>query len=416
MSTQPLTSTTDKVLFYKESTPVSLNKVFLENDFFKTNWKLIPQTVKLLNLICRYNNQDKGKSSITYTKFKSLFKYEYPKVIHNLEKLDLLKVTRFFRRQYSMSIKDKGVCYSYLLTDKCLVGLTDTNKEYLVQLFNDPQAKRRNQKRISKRGHNKIVYNDIRDNLKATTDSISFNVLEVVKVVDSMPPLKSAFTYRLLIDIVEKNYSDLKFNPTDNRVWTPFTQLPAEVKKLIMVKGYKQQQVIDIRSCYPSLFATYIKSLFPTDSMLPVEVIKWNDLFLTKELDPKTWLATQLGLERSQIKKVMIEYFNGQRITKGSPFEKFDKWLQQEFPTMYRLWKTTDIKQTGNNIGKHLETKLMLSPLIYNMATTLNIVLGYEYDGLSLYAKNDSRCLEFTRYLEKMSRFLLGIQLVFERK
>ena len=61
--------------------------------------------------------------------------------------------------------------------------------------------------------------------------------------------------------------------------------------------------------------------------------------------------------------------------------------LSREFPSLYALWLTTNLKQTGNNIGKHFETKLMLDQSIYNKATELGIVIGYEYDGMSFYAR-----------------------------
>jgi len=74
------------------------------------------------------------------------------------------------------------------------------------------------------------------------------------------------------------------------------------------------------------------------------------------------------------------------------------------------------IRQTGNQIGKRFETKLMLDQSIYNKARELGIVIGYEYDGMSLYAKDNEACEELLTFIQHKGSELLGINLVFVRK
>jgi len=92
---------------------------------------------------------------------------------------------------------------------------------------------------------------------------------------------------------------------------------------------------------------------------------------------------------------------------------KFSQYLQAEFPNLYSAWQKTDIKQTGNQIGKHFETKLMLDKSIYSRAEELGIIVGYEYDGMSFYAEDASQCQTLLEFIEQRSVALLGIKLVF---
>ena len=192
---------------------------------------------------------------------------------------------------------------------------------------------------------------DIRDTLKEGLDDISVDLAEVEKVVAPMPESKRAFVWSLLVDIIRKDYGDLKHNKKDNRVWTPYAQLPAEVRAVIKVGGLSYQQTIDIRSCYPSLWVEYVMSVSHTSMDLECERVRWNALFLNKDTDPKTHIAKAVGVSRDKVKEIMIQYFNGK--IKGEAFKAFDVWISREFPALYAAWKETDIRQTGNNIGKY---------------------------------------------------------------
>jgi hypothetical protein len=396
---------TNSKLFYKEATPRALNEILLRSPFIKEHSKLIPRIVRTLNTILRWNYKDEGFSSITRTFFANCYGSDYTSVVLALETLGLMRVCRTW-------IKNTK-CYDYYLTPKCQRALADVNREYLYKLLQDKPTIRRNQKQISKRGYNTKVYGDIRDTLKDTIDGITIDLNQAEKVIDTMPDGKKAFVYSLLIDVVRKDYSELHRNDKDGRIWTPYTQLPAEIKKLIRVNGLDSQMTMDIRSCYPSLWAEYV-SKGQLDPSILAERNKWNALFLNKSIDPKSVIAKAIGISRDDIKPVMIQYFNGK--VRGKAFRAFDAWLGEQFPYLYSAWKSTDIKQTGNNIGKLFETKLMLDESIYAKADELGIVIGYEYDGMSFYAKNDDNCQPLLDFIEQRSVELLGIKLVFVDK
>jgi hypothetical protein len=401
-------------LFYKEKSSVSLNDRLLSHPYFKSHWKSIPSAIKMLNRILRWNTKDQGKSSITYTKFRDLFRADHPIIISALEELDLMTVTRTWRKRLTCGRNDTGKCYDYQLTPVAHRELADTNKEYLYKLLTDKSAERKNQIAISKRGYNQKTYGDVRDHLKATIDGMSIDFEAVENAVSMMPEAKRAFVWSLLVSIIKKDYSELKPNEKDGRIWNVYTQLPAEIKRLIKIKGLSYQHTLDIRSCYPSLWAEYVYSIAPDKAVIATERAKWNALFLNAGIDPKTTIAKVIGLSRASIKEVMIKYFNGR--IRGKPFVKFSQYLQAEFPSLYSAWKKTDITQTGNNIGKHFETKLMLDKSIYSRAEELGIIVGYEYDGMSFYAEDASQCQTLLEFIEQRSVALLGIKLVFVDK
>ena|ERR1039458_6150772 len=405
-------------LFYKEATPVSLNKIFLQSPYLTDHWQLIPSVVRMLNHILRWNHADNGFSSVTYRRFEARFHNDYIPVRDALESLGLLMVERIWRKKGTKGKDDLGKCYDYYLTPKCQRALADANREYLYLLMTDKATNRRNQKQISGRG--KKVYDDVRDVLKDGLDHISFVLPEIDKVVSTYRPAKQAFVWSLLVDIVRKDYSDLSYNAKDGRIWTPYAQLPAEIRAIIKVKGLAYQKTIDIRSCYPSLWAEYVSSLplphidYTESDNLNMERKRWNNLFLDTHKDPKAIISKTIGVSRQDIKEIMIQYFNGK--TRGKAFRAFDTWISSEYPVLYSAWKATNIKQTGNNIGKYFETRLMLDQSIYKRAEMLGIVIGYEYDGMSFYAKDDSKCDELLSFIEQRSIELLGIKLVFADK
>jgi hypothetical protein len=399
-------------IFYKEATPHSLNEILLQSPYITEHYKLIPRIWRTLNRVLAKNNRDDGKSDITRLFFKDRFGDEYPSIVRALETSGLLINDHVW---IAKSAEFKGKCFSYLLTDKCCTALADTNKEYLYKLLQDRPTIRRNQKQVSGRGYNGKVYGDIRDYHKRVIDEMTYNICEIDKVADTYRPAKKAFVYSLLVDIVRKDYGELHRNAKDGRIWTPYAQLPAEIKKLIKVDGLDYQMTMDIRSCYPSLWAEYVCSFVKGhNDPQQYERKKWNDLFLNKDIDPKAVITNAIGVSRDAIKEVMIQYFNSK--IRGKAFRAFDAWISREFPNLYTAWKATNIKQTGNNIGKYFETKLMLDESIYNKADELGIVIGYEYDGMSFYAKDDTNCQTLLDYIEQRSFELLGIKLVFVNK
>ena len=403
----------EDILYYKEATPKDLNTQLMSHPLLKERWKLIPRIVKMLNQILTYNEKDGGQSDITYKFFHDLYKEDYTRIIQALEVLDLLKVKRL---AIPKSGNFKGKCYTYKVTETCQTLLDDTNKEYLYKLHYDKPTIRKVQQLISNRKYNQKQYGDTRDEIKSVIDGIGYDYEKMEKVISRMKRKNRTLTRNILTSIKDKTYKDLTFNDSDGRMWNLYTQLPSRVKKILTVNGLPMTLTIDIRSCYPCLFSTFIKDLFPLED-LQEEHKKWIGVFLDPTIDPKKYLSKLLNIPKKNIKNVMNKYFNGYTVRKEIPdFFEFDKWLQREFPKMYTLWKTTNIKETGNNIGKRYETKLMLDQTIYDKAKEMGIKIGYEYDGMSFFGGDNLSCQQLLEYITNKSFDLLGFKLVFKEK
>ena len=63
--------------------------------------------------------------------------------------------------------------------------------------------------------------------------------------------------------------------------------------------------------------------------------------------DPRTIISKQTGYSEDTTKQALNETLNGSKLWK-----RMDKWLRDEFPVLYKLWMTTNIKETGTNISK----------------------------------------------------------------
>lgn len=421
--------------WYKEKTPVSFNNVLTTHPFFIKNYKLIPTTYGILNDILHKNQIDEGSSEIWWRSFHKKLGVFTTETLDCLKELELLQFDHKYITKKD-STNGEGHCIKYLCTDKCHKLLADSNQEYFYKLMTDRVLRRKVQKSKSDRGYNKLKYNDIRDVIKETNDGIGYEVFDIQGVVNQFSNEKRAYTYSLLIQIYEGKYWELHFNKKDGRVCNPYTLLPSEVRRVIKINGNPLQRIIDIVSCYPSLwgqFMVYIQLTFPTSPIMSTckrtnEVLKelgrYNHIFLNGQIDPKDYLSKLLGIKRSEIKEILISYYNGRGFIKnvfnGDRLKKayriYDKWLRTNFPLLYSIWLTTDISQTGNNIGKHFETKLMLDNSIYQKGKELGIDIGYEYDGMSFYSKDDSRTNELVEFIEKKSVELLGIKVIFVDK
>ena len=238
--------------------------------------------------------------------------------------------------------------------------------------------------------------------------------------------------YTCLTQIKEAKF-ELNYNEKDGRISNPLSNLPSELRPHLKINNKPQQLIVDIRSCYPSLFGTYIMYIYnnicspypiPSISLhivgvqcnqegLAKEVEEWKSLFLS-EHDPKDILSKCLNINREDIKNVIISYFNGSMATKNH--KKFNDFIKTRFPLMYAVWMTTDKKTTGNQIGKLYESKIILNRRILTKSSELGVELLYEYDGYSLYCDKIEPCYQLLAFIEGISHEILGFALKFKNQ
>ena len=120
----------------------------------------------------------------------------------------------------------------------------------------------------------------------------------------------------------------------------------------------------------------------------------------------------------------MNSYINGKGFSKGKDgfytfshkrgnHKRLNDWIKREFPVIYKEWLKTDIKQTGVNISKDFETRVIQDPRIYRKAKELGYVLGNENDGFGIFSnnRNETDFASFLEFVEGLSLEILGSNL-----
>lgn len=404
--------------FYKEKTPIALNKILIDRN---VNPKSIPNLINFLERIAAWNFEDKGPSSIFSGGIKERFGKEYKKYINILEHSGLVIINHSY---YHHPIdKTKSWNKTYTVPNHVLTILSDSKQAYVMERLKQQKNRIYNQMLQEKLAYilnttsakdSNIPTEDVMINRIDSTIKNSIIDRKKLKAVLKKYPISKCFhNLYLLVNIIEGTYN-IKRNESDGRIANPLTNLSKEVKEVITLNGKSLCCILDIRACHPSLFAQYIKSIF-SEADLKGEVEKYNAIFLSKERNPRIYLAQALKIKKDRIKDISIKYFNGIDFWNNRDYIKYDKWMKDSFPIMYRHWKSTDISRTGCNISKYFETVLILNQDIYSYADTLGLELVYENDGFGIYG--DYRQVDsFLQYLIIESKKKTGVELVFTNK
>lgn len=404
--------------FYKEKTPIALNNILIDRN---VNPKSIPNLINFLERIAAWNFEDKGPSSIFSGGIKERFGKEYKKYINILEQSGLVIINHSY---YHHPI-DKSISWNktYTVPNNVLSILSDSKQAYVMKRLKQQKNRLYNpmlqeklayiQNTTSAKNSNIPTEDVMINRIDSTIKNSIIDRKKLKNVLKKYPLSKCFHNLYLLVSIIEGTYN-IKRNESDGRISNPLTNISKEVKEVITVSGKSLCCILDIRACHPSLFAQYIKSIF-TEVDFEGEVEKYNAIFLSKERNPRIYLAQALKIKKDRIKDISIKYFNGIDFWNNKDYIKYDIWMKDCFPIMYRHWKSTDISRTGCNISKYFETVLILNQNIYSYADTLGLELVYENDGFGLYG--DYRKVDsFLQYLIIESKNKTGVELVFTNK
>lgn len=334
---------------------------------------------------------------------------------------------------YSTFSKDKHQTRCYTIEPIGINILKDYNNKRLNDLQYDKIIKRKLQKTKSKRNSRYTPSTDLACNeIKETIDKISLpdtNWKEWIESKDLSDKGKE-HAKTLIINIIEKQ-THLERNKSDGRISNPATMLPVSIRNDIQINGRSYYRSIDIRSCHwcllPSLLLS--SSSILTDNVdIRSEVKKWNGLFLSRSESPRVIISKQTEIPENRLKEVMNSFINSKGfknvngkwivINKKSDTYRLNEWFKENFPLLHNIWINSEIKQTGNNISKHFETKLMLDSRIFEKRKEYGFELLYSYDGYEIYCNDgDKRNLDaFLDFIENLSEELIGLKLVFVSK
>jgi len=443
-------------LFYKNRTSVSANEYLTkQSPLFNDNWQIIPKILSTLDKInSRLNIANKEWIDLPHKFFQSNYqtikKVSDKDINDELDRLGLLDRDLDCVFHYDVIGKSKGLkgqCARYRIPALATKLLLDCNKEYYYKLRYDTKTKSKvKQSKRDRKVNEKTYSNPVLQYQNNLLDNIEFDYPKVDEILDKETnDSKKCFIYRLLIEIESHTFSDLKLNETDGRMWNCYTALPQEIKQCIKINGLSQVAIIDVCNCYLSclgeyFFQTYCEIGNKTNTLYdridsPAyynEKVKWNNIFLNPNIDAKDYIGKNWlhSSDKDEIKKVMIRYINGyafqenkktgvwssRKLGKNNLYKLFGECFEREFPLIFKDWRKGDLKKTGSNIGKMYEAKLMLDPSLYNKATVLGVIIAYEYDGCSIFAKDTTKINEFLSFIQLRSLELLGFELIFKNK
>ena len=396
----------------------TLYDILITHCAFKNNWKAISPAVYFLRDVSNKTWREKDKYSDTYhsvqipsvyisATFRPYTDGEYTQYLDALVDLKLLEIDHSY-----VAAKDahdnQGQCKHYTITEYGYQSLCANDLEYLHNLHNDKATKRRNQKAVSQRKSQLVESTDyLIGYMTDLQNHLSVNVSKVTEYIHSMPNnFGKANAATAALKVETATYDECFYNESDGRLVTTYTNIPAQMKSMAAYKTKSHAAVVDIRSCHPTFFSLYIKSIYIDDethfpfvdgATLESEHQKWLALFTNKDIDPKQVIATACKRDIDWAKEALIKTINGH---KG--YTVLLDYIKTNFPTLFAIWSTTDAATTGVAICKKYETPLMLDVDLYDLAKQFDIKLGYENDGFSIFSESNNK------FIESQAKFLIG--------
>ena len=442
----------------------------LQNEPAYANEKAYSATHSFLRRVIHFSrNQEYASISAKYIKEQfDNYGIKYKACLDALVRHQIIEVDR----QYIVGTKTRG----YKLTDKGVGLMSAGELVYLRQLFTDAQLKRQIQKRASYHRTKGEIYNNgfleyiSQGRLKYQYNEQAVNFIEQ----SDWPHLTRLDAMTTLADFSERNFTELKFNDSDGRVWNEFVGMKSELRRFFSHGDLHYLFVMDIRSCHPLFLAHYLvhrakgkgwqaqHPLLPGDhqktivqidsagkrerserlslpnhttaSTIPTLPIPSNPASTTTNNNPLShydggnsdimaelnrWNAIFSDLDTDP-KTVLIRELGytreaakaalNQTINGSRQYRKFVNWFKTNFPLLHGVWARTDSATVGNGISTYYETELMQDFSLYELATKLGLHLTYEYDGCGVMCREDD-----TEVLAKIQQLIAHVQAKSER-
>jgi len=317
--------------------------------------------------------------------------------------------------------------YWFAITETGYDLLNSSQTEYIYHKIYNRDEKRNRNKRIKRHGYqNKIYADPILQNAKAVIDGIN-NLGEMTEIAEGLKESSRLAANHLIDSIIEKDYKHLEILDHTGRFYSPMHMLPKPVKAAATINGKSLAMSVDVRSCHPSLFGLYVRSLTDCPSPeLEAEIVQYNRLFCDPKNHPRDVIRAEIladfkrDFTNDEIKKGLNTFINGSRgnLKEGNPARYIRLWLEQNYPTIFAIWNrggTRAAKQTGNNISKRWERAIFRAPEVLDKANELGIYIYDNHDELLIYGSKP-KAKQFTKWFKARAKEVTGQQIQFSEK
>ena len=354
-------------------------------------------------------------------------------------------------------------CKYYKVSDLGKRLLRDEATEYLRLLHDDPQIRRKNQQNRSKRRGKVVPTGDVAvDTTKALLWDLKYDPEKVGAIMDSkefkekIKKKKGALdniNYSLLI-FQRGDFEGIERNDKDGRIHHPWVLMQSDIRAAFYLNDLVRAHVVDIRACHPVFWANYIYGIYKCsnnlvktiglpdkesisrlvggshpisskDSILPhyvgidgdivaKEANKWIAFWTDEKTDPREIIAQELGLKTKIVKKLINSALNGSR-------NRLFQWIRFNYPCLFKIWLSTNLKKTGNQISMLFETDIMLNREFLLFVESLEVRIIPEHDGFSVFANPtdgelDEKLDKIVKYLKDYSNKKFGVPIVVTTK
>jgi hypothetical protein len=242
--------------------PIKVSNPKISAEFFQelkdepayANEKAFSATHAFLSKVV-YFCRNQEYANLPATLIKELFDnygIKYKPCLDALVRRGIIKIDK----QYIVGAKTRG----YKLMEKGIGLMSVGELAYLRSLFTDPKAKRKIQKQASYHRTKANKYKDefiqyVHDGLmqyQFTVDAINYIQQSNWSNLTKLAAMIS------LTDFMERNFTDLKWNDADSRVWNEFVGMKSDLRRFFALGNLKYRYVMDIRSCHPLFLAHYL--------------------------------------------------------------------------------------------------------------------------------------------------------------
>lgn len=385
----------------------------------------------------------------------------YTACVKALESLGLLVVNRcaYFDKG------NPGNCRQnqYGITDFCKTLLTSDAKCYLRELHGqtkEGKKARHNRSRTKKRAitsHSSDAAIDF--NTKALW-ALEYDQSRVDNILASNAFSKDqAFSiHNSLIKFKLGHIKTLKRAAADGRIHHLWVQMKSEVRPAFSMNGKPYRYVIDIRTCHPTFFSTFICAIWErvcsqniedaengkkcniltnlitldhlnelnilpsnfvhyftiSGDTLETEHARWMEFWTDENVNPRTSIATDLGIDCDRVKKLINSAMNGSK-------NRVYSWIESNYPTLFFLWNQSNLKKTGPFLSRLFETPLILDGDLYKLSESIGLSIISEHDGLGVFCdETDEVCRQrmdvLIKHIQKKSRQKFGFSVVLKVK